>query len=144
MCGICGFVGNKYSKEEKEVILKKMMDAMRHRGPDSDGVYATDDAGLGFVRLSIIDLADGAQPMYNEDKNLALVFNGEIYNYRSLKNDLLDKGHQFSNKSDSETLLSGIRQRRSYLQPEISLVLSHFIIQSWMAILYLHQRSSVC
>lgn len=107
MCGICGFVGNKYSKEEKEVILKKMMDAMRHRGPDSDGVYATDDAGLGFVRLSIIDLADGAQPMYNEDKNLALVFNGEIYNYRSLKNDLLDKGHQFSNKSDSETLLHG-------------------------------------
>ena len=104
MCGICGFVGNKYSKEEKEAILRKMMDAMRHRGPDSDGVYATDDAGLGFVRLSIIDLADGAQPMYNEDKNLALVFNGEIYNYRSLKNYLLDKGHQFTNKSDSETL----------------------------------------
>ena len=84
MCGICGFVGNKESKERKEAILRSMMDAMRHRGPDSDGIFASDEAALGFCRLSIIDLEDGDQPMHNEDDYLTLVFNGEIYNFKEL------------------------------------------------------------
>ena len=107
MCGICGFVGNKESKERKEAILRSMMDAMRHRGPDSDGIFVSDEAALGFCRLSIIDLEDGAQPMHNEDDYLTLVFNGEIYNFKELREELTAKGHRFTNHSDSEALLHG-------------------------------------
>lgn len=107
MCGICGFIGN---KENKEDILKNMMRVMRHRGPDSEGTYCTDEAALGFCRLSIIDLEDGAQPMENENGNMALVFNGEIYNYQGLRKELQKKGHIFANHSDSETLLHGYEE----------------------------------
>lgn len=108
MCGICGFLGSKETNENKEAILRSMMGAMKHRGPDSEGVHITDDAALGFVRLSIIDLSDaGTQPMYNEDGKLTLVFNGEIYNYKKLRKELQELGHTFANHSDSETLLHG-------------------------------------
>ena len=105
MCGICGFLGSNETKENKEAILRSMMRAMKHRGPDSEGVHITDDAALGFVRLSIIDLSDGTQPMDNEDGTLTLVFNGEIYNYKKLRKELKELGHTFANHSDSETLL---------------------------------------
>ena len=85
MCGICGIIGKKNDKEE---ILKQMMGVMKHRGPDSEGIYCTDDAAFGFCRLSIIDLEDGSQPMKNETEDMALVFNGEIYNYQSLRKKL--------------------------------------------------------
>lgn len=107
MCGICGFIGD---KENKEDILQNMMRVMRHRGPDSEGTYCTDEAALGFCRLSIIDLEDGAQPMENENGNMALVFNGEIYNYQGLRKELQKKGHIFANHSDSETLLHGYEE----------------------------------
>lgn len=107
MCGICGFLGSKETKEKKEAILRSMMRAMKHRGPDSEGVHITDDSALGFVRLSIIDLSDGTQPMDNEDGKLTLVFNGEIYNYKKLRKQLIELGHTFANHSDSETLLHG-------------------------------------
>lgn len=107
MCGICGFLGSNETKENKEAILRSMMRAMKHRGPDSEGVHITDDSALGFVRLSIIDLADGTQPMNNEDGKLTLVFNGEIYNYKKLRKELKELGHTFANHSDSETLLHG-------------------------------------
>ena len=74
---------------------------------DSDGKYCTEDACLGFRRLSIIDLNEGSQPMYNEEEDKVLVFNGEIYNYQSLRSVLLEKGHKFRNHSDSEVLLHG-------------------------------------
>lgn len=108
MCGICGFLGSKETKENKEVVLRNMMRAMKHRGPDSEGIHITEDAALGFVRLSIIDLSDaGTQPMNNEDGKLTLVFNGEIYNYKKLRKELQELGHTFANHSDSETLLHG-------------------------------------
>lgn len=107
MCGICGFIGD---KENKEDILQNMMRVMRHRGPDSEGTYCTDEAALGFCRLSIIDLEDGVQPMENENGNMVLVFNGEIYNYQGLRKELQKKGHIFANHSDSETLLHGYEE----------------------------------
>ena len=107
MCGICGFIGNKESNEKKSAILRSMMDAMRHRGPDADGIYVSEEAALGFCRLSIIDLEDGNQPMHNEDDNLTLVFNGEIYNFKALREELIAKKHDFANHSDSEVLLHG-------------------------------------
>ena len=81
MCGIVGFIDNKKSKEKKEII-KKMADKIKHRGPDDEGYYTDEFIALGHRRLSIIDLTkSGAQPIYNEDKSLFIIFNGEIYNY---------------------------------------------------------------
>ena len=105
MCGFVGFVGNKKNKEQ---IIKKMTDKIIHRGPDSEGYYNDDFVSLGFRRLSIIDLKDRAsQPMVSIDKNYVIVFNGEIYNYLELKEDLIKKGYKFLTTSDTEVLLNG-------------------------------------
>ncbi|MDR1000867.1 MAG: asparagine synthase (glutamine-hydrolyzing) [Clostridiales bacterium] len=102
MCGFVGFTGR--VKNAKRIVLS-MANLIAHRGPDSEGVYLGDDITLGFRRLSIIGLDDGAQPMYNEDNSLVVVFNGEIYNYRELKDELVASGHSFHTHSDTETLL---------------------------------------
>ncbi len=107
MCGIVGFSGQ---IEYKQSIVDNMMDLMIHRGPNSAGSYTDGDMALGFRRLSIIDLADGSQPMYNEDKSLVLVYNGEIYNFESLRGELIAAGHTFLTRCDSEVLLHGYEQ----------------------------------
>ena len=107
MCGICGFTGNRKDKEE---ILERMMNKIIHRGPDSDGKHISDGIAMGFRRLSIIDLNNGDQPMYNEDGTLAVTFNGEIYNYKELRRKLEAKGHIFSNNADTEVLLHGYEE----------------------------------
>lgn len=107
MCGIVGFSGQLNYKQE---IVDNMMDLMIHRGPNSAGSYTDADMALGFRRLSIIDLADGSQPMYNEDKSLVLVYNGEIYNFASLREELCAAGHTFATHCDSEVLLHGYEQ----------------------------------
>ena len=95
---MCGFVGFFDNNENKEVILDKMMDRIIHRGPDMGGKFYDDNAALGFRRLSILDLSEaGCQPLYSEDKNLVLVFNGEIYNYLDIKEDLIAKGYKYKN-----------------------------------------------
>ncbi|QWT54484.1 asparagine synthase (glutamine-hydrolyzing) [Christensenella sp. MSJ-20] len=108
MCGITGYLSPKGGELS---VIEPMMEVITHRGPDSAGSHVDDKCALGFRRLSIIDLsADGDQPLYNEDRSLALVFNGEIYNYQRLKEDLLAKGHIFSTKTDSEVLLHGYEE----------------------------------
>ena len=107
MCGICGFVGNTV---EKRQVLERMMRVIRHRGPDGSDTYFSGKAALGFQRLSIIDLNQGMQPMYNEDGSKALVFNGEIYNYQALQEELIRKKHIFKSLSDSEVLLHGYEE----------------------------------
>lgn len=102
MCGIAGFVNNKKNKEQN---LKKMLKRIVHRGPDSEGMYIDDNVALGHRRLSIIDLNTGGQPMYNEDSSIVIVFNGEIYNYMELKEDLIKAGHIFKTTSDTEVLI---------------------------------------
>lgn len=104
MCGIVGFTG---ACPDKETVIHRMADAIRHRGPDGEGYFCDDGVALGHRRLSIIDLEGGAQPLYNEDDNLVLVFNGEIYNFQVLREELLSLGHTFVTKSDSEVLLHG-------------------------------------
>lgn len=111
MCGFVGFVG-KQSKEEKRKIIKDMADMIVHRGPDSDGYYIDDNVALGFRRLSIIDLDKGGQPIYNEDKSMVIVFNGEIYNYKELKEELINKGHKFKTNTDTEVILHGYEEYR--------------------------------
>ncbi|WP_124059375.1 asparagine synthase (glutamine-hydrolyzing) [Vaginisenegalia massiliensis] len=109
MCGIVGFV-DQNSIENKEQIIKEMMDTIVHRGPNSAGQYVDEHAALGFRRLSIIDLEGGSQPIYNEDKSMVLTFNGEIYNFQSIREDLVAKGHIFQTHTDSEVLLHGYEE----------------------------------
>jgi len=105
MCGICGKLEFDREKRVPAALLKSMADAIRHRGPDDEGFYASDQVGLGFRRLSIIDLESGHQPLSNENGKVWIVFNGEVYNYRSLREDLLAKGHIFKTKSDTEVIV---------------------------------------
>ena len=107
---MCGFVGFTNYIKDDGTVLTKMMDRIVHRGPDSDGKYVDDNIALGFRRLSIIGLEDGDQPMFNEDGSLVLVFNGEIYNFHDLKDELIEKGHIFKSHADSEVLLHGYEQ----------------------------------
>ena len=107
MCGICGFTGK---LENREDVIAKMTAVITHRGPDSDGFFSDDNISMGFRRLSIIDLDTGHQPIYNEDKTLVLTFNGEIYNYKELKKELIEKGHKFYTDSDSEVLVHGFEE----------------------------------
>lgn len=102
MCGFTGFTGNLANKEE---IIEKMMNRIIHRGPDSSGIHSDDNVTLGFRRLSIIGLENGSQPMYNEDGSIVIVFNGEIYNYEIIKEELLKKGHIFKSEADTEVLV---------------------------------------
>ena len=93
MCGLCGFTGEVIDRDE---VIKQMTDKITHRGPDSSGVYQDGGVSMGFRRLSIIDITDaGDQPIYNEDKTLVLTFNGEIYNYQSLREELLALGDRY-------------------------------------------------
>ena len=108
MCGFTGFVG---ILEDKERVLENMMNTIVHRGPDSAGMFTDEDAALGFRRLSIIDIGEtGNQPLYNEDGSKVLTFNGEIYNYQELRDELIQAGHVFVTNTDSETLLHGYEQ----------------------------------
>lgn len=113
MCGFVGFVGK--TKQRKKTI-EEMTKVIEHRGPDSQGFYSDENVSLGFRRLSIIDLStDGTQPMYNEDKSMVIVFNGEIYNYMELKLELINRGHIFSSNADTEVLLHGYEEYKEEL-----------------------------
>jgi asparagine synthase (glutamine-hydrolysing) len=105
MCGICGKL--EFDPEAKIApnLLKKMADAIVHRGPDDEGYYIKGQVGLGFRRLSIIDLSGGHQPLSNENDSIWIIFNGEIYNYQELRAELISKGHVFRTKSDTEVIV---------------------------------------
>src|SRR6202171_2039071 len=104
MCGICGVIGSE-GTEQAEAITRRMMEAIRHRGPDEDGLLVAPSAALGMRRLSIIDLSGGHQPVFNEAGNVAVVFNGEIYNFRQLRGTLEGRGHAFRTHSDTEVIV---------------------------------------
>ena len=108
MCGIAGFVEskNRVAPEEAGAILDRMCRVIAHRGPDDQGtMHTAEGVHLGMRRLSIIDLAGGHQPIFNEDGQVSIVFNGEIYNYRELYPELQKRGHQFKTHSDTEAIV---------------------------------------
>ena len=107
---MCGFVGYINKEKDKKDNIKKMADLIAHRGPDSEGYYTDENIALGFRRLSIIDLNNGSQPIYNEDKSKVIIFNGEIYNFEPLRKDLIKKGHTFTTKTDTEVILHGYEE----------------------------------
>lgn len=107
---MCGYVGFTNTINNANIVLKKMMERIRHRGPDGEGQYIDEGIALGHRRLSIIDIDAGAQPMYNEDGSLVIVFNGEIYNYKQIREGLVRAGHRFATQSDTEVLVHGYEE----------------------------------
>ncbi len=104
MCGICGVVGIE-SSEKAEAIVRRMMAAMVHRGPDEEGILLASPVAAGMRRLSIVDLPGGSQPVWNENETVAVVYNGEIYNFRELRSELEALGHRFRTRSDTEVVV---------------------------------------
>lgn len=106
MCGIAGFLNsNGYNKDDNINLLKKMVNVIKHRGPDEQSYYVNDICGLGFCRLSIIDLQKGKQPFFNEDKTVVVIGNGEIFGYKEIRNELIKKNHHFDTECDIEVLV---------------------------------------
>jgi asparagine synthase (glutamine-hydrolysing) len=105
MCGIAGIVSKDRGARMDGATIRAMCDAIVHRGPDDEGIYAQGPVGLGMRRLSIIDLAGGHQPIFNEDRSIAIVFNGEIYNFPELRPELERRGHRFTTNSDTEVIV---------------------------------------
>ena len=116
MCGICGFTGEVLNKTK---VIENMAKLITHRGPDSAGFFVDKDISMGFRRLSIIDIDGGEQPIYNENNNLVLTFNGEIYNYKELKEELISKNHKFYTNTDSEVLVHGFEEWGKNLLPKL-------------------------
>ena len=107
MCGFCGFTGQIASPEE---ILKLMNDKIIHRGPDSSGTHLDEGIAMGFRRLSFVDLGRGHQPIYNEERDMVITFNGEIYNHLELREELEAKGHVMGSHADTEVLIHGYEE----------------------------------
>lgn len=110
MCGFAGYITEEGKGSEYKEDLIEMMNSIKHRGPDDEGTHVDDMAGLGFRRLSIIGITNGKQPMYNEDNTIVVTFNGEIYNYQEIKDELIEKGHTFKTDADTEVLVHGYEE----------------------------------
>ncbi|NIR32693.1 MAG: amidotransferase 1, exosortase A system-associated [Gammaproteobacteria bacterium] len=110
MCGIAGIFDTRGKRPIERALLHRMGEVLTHRGPDDSGVHVEPGVGLAHRRLSIIDLADGHQPMYNEDGSVAVVYNGEIYNFEELRSDLLARGHAFRTRCDTEVIVHAWEQ----------------------------------
>ena len=108
---MCGFVGFTNNINDAGIVVENMMDRIAHRGPDQAGKFVDENVAMGFRRLSIIDLSEnGSQPMFNEDRSIVLTFNGEIYNFAQIRQELIEAGHKFAGRADSEVLIHGYEQ----------------------------------
>ena len=105
MCGICGIIHTDTEKKVVPALVKEMCDVIYHRGPDDDGIYTRANVGIGMRRLSIIDLVTGKQPISNENGDMWIVFNGEIYNHQEIRKELQNRGHRFRTKTDTESII---------------------------------------
>ena len=110
MCGFVGFSTVDYDKETNYAIVHDMADRIRHRGPDDDGYYVNERIAMGFRRLSIIDLEGSPQPMKNAQGDVIVTFNGEIYNFKELREELREAGYEFTTKGDTETIVHGYEE----------------------------------
>ena len=114
MCGICGQLNFATGERVESTTIRRMTQAIAHRGPDDEGYFVRDSIGLGFRRLSIIDLAGGHQPMFDEEQTVCVIFNGEIYNYKELRYELQQSGYQFRIASMNHPREIPFRVRRAF------------------------------
>ena len=128
MCGIVGLLNRNASNPISEQALRQMLAMVRHRGPDQFGIYLDGQVGLGSARLSIIDVSSGQQPITNETEDLWIVFNGEIYNYPTLRSQLETRGHHFTTQSDTEVVLHLFEEQGPNC---LSLLNGQFAIAIW-------------
>ncbi|RYE99914.1 MAG: asparagine synthetase B, partial [Oxalobacteraceae bacterium] len=105
MCGIVGIFDTHGNRDIDREALRRMNESQHHRGPDEGELYTEKGLGMGHRRLSVIDVATGQQPLLNAARDVVIVFNGEIYNYRALRDELIALGHVFQTKSDTEVVL---------------------------------------
>src|SRR6476620_4378691 len=110
MCGIAGIFHFEMERRADLKIVKSMTDSLSHRGPDGEGFFIHKNIALGHRRLSIIDLETGDQPMFNEDNSIVIIFNGEMYNYLELREELKVLGHTFRTSSDTEVIIKAYQQ----------------------------------
>src|SRR5205814_6626407 len=110
MCGICGQFNFARNEPVEPATIRRMTGTIVHRGPDDEGYFLSGPLGLGFRRLSIIDLAGGHQPMFDAEKSVCVIFNGEIYNYKELREQLISYGHGFRTHCDTEVIIHGYKQ----------------------------------
>lgn len=127
MCGIVGIFAKQQDVRIEEPALRKMCDTIAHRGPDDSGYFVEGGVGLGARRLSIIDIATGHQPIYNEDKTILVVFNGEIYNFIELRKDLISRGHRFSTDSDTEVIVHLYEEKGAECTQELNGIFSFLV-----------------
>lgn len=120
MCGICGIFHSNHKRPVDRGLLERMNARIVHRGPDSDGFFVAANVGMAMRRLAIIDLSGGSQPIFNEDRSIAIVFNGEIYNYRELRAELEISGHRFATDSDTETIVHAYEQWGDAMLPRLN------------------------
>lgn len=120
MCGLVGIHYDDRAARPDPAVLQRMVAAIRHRGPDGDGYLAEPGIGLGHARLSIIDLAGGAQPIHNEDRSVWIVYNGEVFNYPELRRDLIARGHAFQTSTDTEVLVHLYEERGDAFVEELN------------------------
>jgi asparagine synthase (glutamine-hydrolysing) len=120
MCGICGILHADPGAPVDPELLRRLNDTITHRGPDSDGFYLSGHVGMAMRRLAIIDLSGGSQPIFNEDGSVAIVFNGEIYNFRALRAELEAAGHRFATGSDTEVIVHAYEQWGDGLLPRLN------------------------
>lgn len=131
MCGIGGFTDISFLKNREE-IAQKLLESLSHRGPDGSGLYQSEKVVLVHTRLSIIDLsANGNQPLYSEDRQIVLICNGEIYNYLSIRKELIEKGHQFSSTSDSEVIIHLYEEYKGDIKRVLNDLIGMFAFAIW-------------
>ncbi len=120
MCGISGFLHTEREKPASLSALRRMSDALVHRGPDGQGLHIKRNLAMAHQRLAIIDLSSGDQPMFNADRTVAVVFNGEIYNYLELRDELKSLGHCFVTQSDTEILIRAYEEWGTELHAKLN------------------------
>jgi len=120
MCGITGIIYKDKNRIVDPAILQRANNTLAHRGPDDSGYYIDGNVGIAMRRLSIIDVAGGHQPIANEDKSVHIIYNGELYNYTDLRNLLIQKGHHFKTKSDTESILHAYEEYGIELFPHLN------------------------
>lgn len=128
MCGICGIVSFENGRAPKLDIVKNMCQTILHRGPDDEGFYSDENAAIGMRRLSIIDVAGGTQPIFNEDRTICAIQNGEIYNFKEIRQELEKRGHQFTTNSDTEVIVHAYEEYGSEFPKKLN---GMFAIAIW-------------